>query len=363
MVTAYTLYFVGSAQGSHDDTHIKADLLREWIRSERVKWRLGCLIVGIEILICGVLAYWGYLMVADDLSRYPDLPATPVYSIPLAVPRGVIFLGFVLMTAYSVMHLVRLLASPPGNDATRPGRREIRHDAARCPVAALRCADHRPSRSDRLRSDHDVSRRVRRRGPHGLPQRRLLAHEQHRPACDPAVHHGGRDHGEGTDRRPHGTTGGALRRPGSGRAVGRGSRGKRHLRLDLGQCGRNAHLHRFRAAAPTACGQLPGRLFGCADRQRGAAWPAHPAQFDPDHLCLGDAAVRAQVLSRHGSPRADPHYPALPAEPCADGEVQEHQGGAAATELSRRAGKPQYSTPSRHCSCRSSSWAASTAAS
>ncbi len=123
MVTAYTLYFVGSAQGSHDDTHIKADLLREWIKSETVKWRLGCLIIGIEIIIGGVLAYWGYLMVADDLSRYPDLPSTPVYSIPLAVPRGVIFLGFVLMTAYSVMHLVRLLASPPGSEATHPEER------------------------------------------------------------------------------------------------------------------------------------------------------------------------------------------------------------------------------------------------
>jgi len=65
------------------------------------------------------LSPWAYLMVADDLSRYPNLPATPVYSIPLAVPRGVILLGFALMTLYSAMHIVRLFARPPRTVAER----------------------------------------------------------------------------------------------------------------------------------------------------------------------------------------------------------------------------------------------------
>ena len=37
MAAAFTLYFIGSAQGSFDNTHIKADLLKEWIRSEAAK--------------------------------------------------------------------------------------------------------------------------------------------------------------------------------------------------------------------------------------------------------------------------------------------------------------------------------------
>ena len=117
MTAAFTLYFIGSAQGSYDNTHIKADLLRELMKSETAKRWLDCVIIGLEIAIGAVLSYWAYLMVADDLGRYPDLPATPVYSIPLAVPRGMIFLGFVLMTAYSAMHFLRVLSRSPATAA------------------------------------------------------------------------------------------------------------------------------------------------------------------------------------------------------------------------------------------------------
>ena len=123
MAAAFILYFIGSAQGSFNNTHIKADLLKEWIRSEAAKRRVDLVIFALEVAIGAVLTYWSYLMVADDLARYPNLPATPVYSIPLAVPRGVILLGFALMTLYSAMHIVRLLARPPGALAGSDGAR------------------------------------------------------------------------------------------------------------------------------------------------------------------------------------------------------------------------------------------------
>ena len=41
MTAAFILYFIGSAQGTYDNTHIKADLLREWIKSESGKAMAG----------------------------------------------------------------------------------------------------------------------------------------------------------------------------------------------------------------------------------------------------------------------------------------------------------------------------------
>ena len=121
LVAAFILYFFGAAQGSFDDSHIKADLLKEWIRSESAKRILGLFVLGLEVVIGAVLSWWGFLMVADDLSRYPELPATPVYSIPLAVPRGTIFIGFVLMTVYAAMHFLRLLLETPGAGTDEAG--------------------------------------------------------------------------------------------------------------------------------------------------------------------------------------------------------------------------------------------------
>lgn len=123
LVAAFILYFIGAAQGSYDNTHIKADLINEWISSPALRRRFNLLILALEVLIAGVLAYWGLLMVAEDLAKYPEMPATPVYKIPLAVPRGTIFVGFLLMTIYAAMHFLRLLLERPGMDIEGQGGR------------------------------------------------------------------------------------------------------------------------------------------------------------------------------------------------------------------------------------------------
>ncbi len=113
LVIAFTLYFIGAAQGSYDDTHIKADIINEWIVNPVIKRRFNLVVIGMEVVICAVLSYWGFVMVAEDLAKFPELPATVVYKIPLTVPRGIIFLGFVLMTFYTSLHFIRLYKSEP----------------------------------------------------------------------------------------------------------------------------------------------------------------------------------------------------------------------------------------------------------
>ena len=111
LVAAFILYFIGAAQGSYENTHIKADLMNEIISSPERRRMLGLFVIGLEVAIASTLTWWAFEMVAEDLARYPALPATPVYKIPLAVPRGTIFVGFFLMTVYAAMHFLRLLGS------------------------------------------------------------------------------------------------------------------------------------------------------------------------------------------------------------------------------------------------------------
>lgn len=113
LVAAFVLYFIGGAQGSYERSHIKADLVEEWIRGARIKWALALFVLALEVAVAAVLAWWGFQMLAADLAKVPELPATAVYGIPLAVPRGAIFLGLLLMTAYALLHLLHLFVEGP----------------------------------------------------------------------------------------------------------------------------------------------------------------------------------------------------------------------------------------------------------
>lgn len=117
LVAAFMLYFFGGAQGSYDRSHIKADLIGEWIRNARTKWAFALFVLALEVAVAALLTWWGFQMLAADLGKVPQMPATAVYGIPLAVPRGAVFVGFLLMTVYALIHLFRHLAEGPSPTA------------------------------------------------------------------------------------------------------------------------------------------------------------------------------------------------------------------------------------------------------
>ncbi len=113
LAIAFWLYFIGGAQGSWEDSHIKADFLSAMIRRPRLRWRFALLTNALELGTLIVLTCWGALMVWEDVARYPNWQATVAWNIPLAVPRFGIFVGLFLMALYSALHLyVRLKRGP-----------------------------------------------------------------------------------------------------------------------------------------------------------------------------------------------------------------------------------------------------------
>ena len=113
LMIAFWLYFIGGAQGSYENTHIKADFIAAWVRNPRLKWILANITMSLELAVLLVLSYWGILMVAEDIAQYPNWPATVAWKIPFVIPRFAIFLGFVLMAFYTALHLYVSLKRGP----------------------------------------------------------------------------------------------------------------------------------------------------------------------------------------------------------------------------------------------------------
>ena len=109
LTAAFLLYFIGGALASHDDVHIKGDIVQEYIKSARAKKLFHGSVLLLEAVIAAILTYFAFRMFLHEFARWPNIPTTPVYKIPLAVPRFFIFAGLALMTLHSFLNGLRHL--------------------------------------------------------------------------------------------------------------------------------------------------------------------------------------------------------------------------------------------------------------
>lgn len=111
LVICFWMYFIGAAIGTHDKTHVNADLLSYVISNPH--WRkTRALTVGvIELIVALALTYWSFLMLQDEIASYPRWRTTIALGIPFFVPRMAMFFGFGFMSFYSLLHLLVLFKS------------------------------------------------------------------------------------------------------------------------------------------------------------------------------------------------------------------------------------------------------------
>ena len=109
LTVAFLLYFIGGALASHDDVHIKGDIVQEYIKSPRTKKLFHGSVLLLEAAIAAILTYFAFRMFVHEFARWPNIPTTPVYKIPLAVPRFFILAGLALMTLHSLANGLRHL--------------------------------------------------------------------------------------------------------------------------------------------------------------------------------------------------------------------------------------------------------------
>lgn len=107
VIIAFWLYFIGSAYGSYDKSHVKADLISR-ILSENKRQVLNIVINLVMTCLCFLFTYWSV-----EFIRYSiiEMPRTLAWGIPLAVAHSSVFLGYLLMTFYCSVYFVKEILS------------------------------------------------------------------------------------------------------------------------------------------------------------------------------------------------------------------------------------------------------------
>ncbi|OED42880.1 hypothetical protein AB833_05265 [Chromatiales bacterium (ex Bugula neritina AB1)] len=103
MPICFWMFFLGSALGTYYDKQINADLLDALTENKKIIWFRKLAITFIELIITLFVLYWGWLMLADEISAYPRWKTTIALKIPFFVPRVGIFIGILFMAFYSAV--------------------------------------------------------------------------------------------------------------------------------------------------------------------------------------------------------------------------------------------------------------------
>ncbi len=123
MIAAFWLYFIGAAYGSYEDSHIKADIIQISLSTNHPKAAavIGLIARGLELFLTITISVWAWSLISW---QFKFMGHTMGWGIPIAVPQGAIFIGFVLMAFYALIHFVKelmLLISGKYKDAALQG--------------------------------------------------------------------------------------------------------------------------------------------------------------------------------------------------------------------------------------------------
>lgn len=105
LIFAFWLYMMGAAYGSFEGSHIQADIVNEYVKSEKLKLRIKFLVSIISTVVCLVINYWAYNYFVWGIVKNAKSIA---WRIPMVIPQSSIFLGFSIMSAYSIFEFYQV---------------------------------------------------------------------------------------------------------------------------------------------------------------------------------------------------------------------------------------------------------------
>ncbi|MBQ0055424.1 MAG: TRAP transporter small permease [Synergistaceae bacterium] len=104
LLFAFWLYFIGAAHGSYENSHIKADLMKMYVKNMRIKDAIGLLAEALTLAVNTVVLVWSTQMLLWSLEKNP---LTTSLKIPISISHSAIFLGMLLMEFYHGYYFFR----------------------------------------------------------------------------------------------------------------------------------------------------------------------------------------------------------------------------------------------------------------
>lgn len=102
MYVAFWLYFIGSSLAARDDSHINADMIGSFAKSERVKKVFAVVRQVISLVISLITTGWAFLYIMRSVRLGPT---TAVLKAPMVLMQVPILISFALMDIYIVYYL------------------------------------------------------------------------------------------------------------------------------------------------------------------------------------------------------------------------------------------------------------------
>lgn len=113
MTIAFWMFFIAGAVAAYRQDHLSADVIGYMIHNPRTIFVRELFVYSIEVVIVLLVTYWGWLMIAEEINAYPLWQTTNALKIPFIVPRLGIFIGFVFISIFSILHLYVLIKTGP----------------------------------------------------------------------------------------------------------------------------------------------------------------------------------------------------------------------------------------------------------
>ncbi|MEG6521026.1 TRAP transporter small permease [Desulfotomaculum sp. 1211_IL3151] len=108
VVLAFWMYFMGGSYGSYEKSHITAEIISTMVKKPQILGPLKLFSSFMTTALCLVVTYFAANFFLWSLAKGGT---TTALKIPLIISQSSIFIGFVLMSLYTVIHFIKDLAA------------------------------------------------------------------------------------------------------------------------------------------------------------------------------------------------------------------------------------------------------------